>query len=261
MRRICSIALALAISGLLLVPMFLDTKPTNHLSHAPWLTNPLGTTPTGEDVLAIIFTGGRRLLVDGICCALVAAVVGGLWAALEFALSRSFLFGLMQRLRAVVDAIGPTLPLAAFAAVFPRSPTPVLVIVLGMLAAPSIAGPIYSSSQRAYSLPHIQASRCLGVRPLRLFWKGVLPEISVVLFPWIGAFAAQAAAFLSGLGFLGIGIGSQSSLGMRLFDAAGSIRIAPWFFVGASVMTLCVLALSVAAGRMATASRVHAPIQ
>ena len=257
MRSVPPIVLGLAILGLLFAPSFLDTMPGSNLSDPPSLTHPLGTTPSGEDVLAVISAGARRLFLDGLCCALFATLFGGLWAGAEAALRGTMLFYLVARFRAVADSIGPALPVAAFAAVFPRAPTPVLVIILGLLASPSIAGPIYTSSQYVYRLPYVEASRCLGVKPLRLFLKNVLPEISLVVVPWIGAFAAQAAAFLSGLGFLGIGLGSQTSLGMRLFDASGSIRVAPWFFASASVMTLIVLGLSIALGRITARHKLY----
>ncbi len=173
----------------------------------PWFTtwaDPLGTDPSGFNMVGRLMIGGRTALTVGLLAGLISTVVGSLWGAVagyrgrftDTAMMRFVDFGLSI----------PGLFLIIVIVVLFGSSSTTITLTLGLSAwfgsSRLIRGETLSLKTREF----VQAIRVLGGSNRRIIFRHILPN-TVGTMIVVGTFAvADSILALSGLGFIGLGI-------------------------------------------------------
>lgn len=163
----------------------------------------LGTDDLGRDILSRIIVGTRQAIVGPIVVAVLAMIVGntlgllaaysggwvdwiiGRWADLMLALP-----GLL-----LVIVVGGVLGGGYWAA----------VLILSLLTAPYDTRLIRGAALEQMPLPYIEAARQLGLRPSRIMFAHVWPNLIPLVIGNTLLNVAFSLVTLSSLSFLGIG--------------------------------------------------------
>jgi peptide/nickel transport system permease protein len=173
----------------------------------PWFTtwaDPLGTDPSGFNMVGRLMIGGRTALTVGLLAGLISTVVGSLWGAVagyrgrftDTAMMRFVDFGLSV----------PGLFLIIVIVVLFGSSSTTITLTLGLSSwfgsSRLIRGETLSLKTREF----VQAIRVLGGSNRRIIFRHILPN-TVGTMIVVGTFAvADSILALSGLGFIGLGI-------------------------------------------------------
>lgn len=175
----------------------------NAIYAAPSLAHPLGTDFEGTDVLALLLTGARYVLVSAAVAGAIAVVLGvavGLVAgylsgATDWSLSRLTDFALTI----------PQYPLLVVLAAVVRFTSPVLVgVLLGITSWAGLARAVRSQAFSLRERPYIEASRSLGLSTSHVIVREMLPNIAPyvamnLLVSIIGAIYAETGLFFLGV--------------------------------------------------------------
>lgn len=196
------IFVVLAVVGPFLYPRHLAAN-ANSIYAPPSLVHPLGTDFEGTDVLSLMVTGARYVLVSGAVAGAIAVVLGslvGLLAgylagAVDWSLSRITDFALTI----------PQYPLLVVLAAVVRFTSPVLIgVLLGVTSWPGLARAVRSQAFSLRERPYIEASRALGLSARHVIVKEMLPNIAPyvamnLLVSMIGAIYAETGLFFLGI--------------------------------------------------------------
>jgi peptide/nickel transport system permease protein len=228
--------LALFVLAAIIGPMFYTTDPSALSTAAlqgPSAAHLLGTTATGQDVLAQLLVGGRVSLFVGFVSAAIATVIGmvvGIWGG--------YISGLTDEVLSVftnIFLVIPTLPLVIVISGYLPSRGAVSVTLVI-----AITGWAWGARvQRAQTLSirrrdYVTAAKATGEGVGRILLWEILPnEMAIVvagfLFTVIFAILTQA-----GLAFLGLSSVSEWSWGTMLYWAQNGQALqagAWWWFV------------------------------
>jgi peptide/nickel transport system permease protein len=237
-KLVAGSALILAIALLGLVGPFLVGDPDridNIGLTPPGGGHLLGTTQTGQDVLAQIAYATRGSLyiglLVGVMATLVSALVGILGAYAGGVVDEAF--SLLSNVMLVIPGLPLVIVISAFVPAEQRgSWTIALVLAITGWAASArvLRGQTLSVRGRDYVL----AARVAGEKPWRVIGVEILPNLlpliaSQFVFSVIAAILSEA-----GLSFLGLGASSSSTLGTMLYYAQNGFALqrgAWWWFV------------------------------
>lgn len=192
---------------------------------------PLGTDRLGRDVLAQLFHGARTSLIVGVSAAAVAILAGALVGTLA-----GFAAGLIdEALMRVVDAFqivpGFLLALAFVSVVGPSLTVVVVAIALGAWTGPARLARAQVLSIR--ELDFIASTRVLGMHPLEIALKEVLPLALPPVLALTSVIVAGAVLTEAALSFLGLGDpnivtwGSMIAEGRNVLRSAAYLSIVP----------------------------------
>ena len=196
----------------------------------PGWSHPLGQDEYGRDVLSRILWGARVSLLVAVLSSLVSAVVGTL-LGLVGGYFRGAAELLTVRASEVILCLPPLLlALLVVALVGPGTGT--LILCLSVLYAPGYARVVFAETLSVRALDYVAAQDTLGVHPVRIMLRTVLPN---VLPPLIVQFSLTLAAALmleSGLSFLGLGVVPPApSWGLMIRGARSTMEQAPLLLV------------------------------
>lgn len=190
---------------------------------------PLGTDRLGRDVLAELVHGSRASLMVGIAAAFVALTIGALVGTLA-----GFAGGLVdEALMRVVDAfqIVPSFLLAlAFVSVAGASlPVVVFAIALGAWTGPArlARAEVLSIRERDY----VAAARVVGMRPLEIALREVLPNALPPVLALSSVIVASAVLIEAALSFLGLGDPNIVTWGSMIAEGRNVLRSAPFLSI------------------------------
>jgi peptide/nickel transport system permease protein len=217
-------------------PVIYTTNPSalsSAVLQPPSAEHLLGTTQTGQDVLAQLIDGTRTSMLVGFTAAAIATLL-----SLLIGVTAGYLGGAPDEVLSVLAnmfLVIPALPLVIVIAGYLPSKGPLSVTLV--IAATGWAWGARVLRAQTLSLRRrdfVQAARATGQRPLRIVFSEILPnQLAVVAALFLGTFI-YAILTEASLAFLGLGDVSSWSWGTILYWAQGSEALeigAWWWFV------------------------------
>lgn len=239
--------LVFILSIVILVPLFNDTDP-NEIRYDSILQPPsrehiMGTDSFGRDLFARIAAGGRVSLAIGLEVMIGTTVLGVLISL--FAGSYDKFDIIVMRFMDILMAFPSLLLAIALTAVFSNSIEGVS-IALTIAYTPRTVRIVRSAILTIREETYVEAAKAIGVKPLAILFKHVLPGTFPVLIVQETFLFAYAILAEAGISFVGVGVQPpDASWGNILSDATTLLREAPWTVMlpGLAIM-LTVLALN-----------------
>lgn len=234
------IILAIVILIAIFMPMF--TQDPNAISNiglsAPSKDHLLGTTKSGQDVLAQLGYSTRGSLIIGLSVGIIAIILSTFFGVLGTYIGGwvDELFSLITNVMLVI----PGLPLTiVIAAMIPQKGTGMLIAVLSVTAWAGGARVLRAQALSMRGRDYVLAARIAGERPWRVICVEILPNLLPVMasqftFGVVGAILSE-----SSLSFIGLGSSSSYSLGTMLFYAQNGSALnagAWWWFLPPGLM-------------------------
>ena len=203
----------------------------------------LGTDDTARDVLARIIYGFRLSVMFAIIVSVLASAIGILVGAVQGYLGgRTDLFA--QRLIEIWGAT-PSLYIIIIVSAIYRMDFWLLVFLMTLFSWTALVGVVRAEFLRARNFEYVQAAKALGVRPLVIMFRHVLPNAMVATLTMLPFIVTGAIGSLAALDFLGFGLPSSApSLGELTLQAKQNLQ-APWLGLTAFGVFALLLALLV----------------
>jgi peptide/nickel transport system permease protein len=201
-----------------LSPPYLFGGTTDHL---------LGTDGVGADLLARLVAGARISLIVGVVATLVAGLVG-----VTLGLLAGYAGGAVDAVVNFLVDVQMTLPFVvvgiAVVAVLGNSLTNVIVVlaVTGWVAYARI---VRLQTRALRNAPFIDAARAIGVGPVRLLWRHMLPNIAGPIIVIASQQIAAMILYEAALSYLGLGVPSNRiTWGGMVADGRQTLLTAWW---------------------------------
>ena len=204
---------------------------------------PLGTDPSGRDIMAQLFHGARVSLLIGFVATLVATAIGIAIGALA-----GFYSGLVDTVLMRLTEAFQTLPnfllLLVLVAVF-GSQIETVTIAIGLVSWPPVARLTRAEFLTLRTREFVQAAEVLGQGSGRIIFGEILPNALSPVIVSASLMVATAVLLESALSFLGLGDPNLMSWGYMIGASRTVIRQAWWIscFPGIAI-ALTVLALN-----------------
>lgn len=206
-------------------------------------THWLGTDSFGRDLFTRMLEGGRVSLRIGVETVLLTTIFGTLIALLGGYYEK--IDTAIMRVMDVMMAFPQLLIAMVLAAVFGNSISGV-TLALTIVYVPRTVRILRSSILTIREEVYVEAAQSIGVRPMKIMFKHILPgalPMLIVQETFLFAYAILAEA---GISFVGVGVQPpDASWGNILSDATSLLREAPWCVIapGVAIMVM-VLALN-----------------
>lgn len=242
------IVILLAVLAIVIVvPLFTSTDP-NKIQYESILLPPsaehiLGTDSFGRDLFSRIAVGGRVSLAIGLEVVLGTTLLGVLISL--FAGYYDKFDMVVMRVMDVLMAFPSLLLAIALTAVFANSIEGVS-IALTVAYTPRTVRIMRSAILTIREETYVEAAKAIGVKPIWIIFKHILPGTLPVLIVQETFLFAYAILAEAGISFVGVGVQPpNASWGNILSDATALLREAPWtvMFPGFAIM-LTVLAFN-----------------
>jgi peptide/nickel transport system permease protein len=204
----------------------------------PSLDHLFGTDRLGRDVFGRIVWGARVSLGISLLAVSLGSMIGILLGAVA-GYASGMTDALITRAIDVMLALPTFFLLVTIQSLFPPSVTNVIVIIgitSWMAIARIVRGQFLTMKEREF----VEAARCLGVRPARIVFRHILPNVSSQIIVFFTLGIADAVLVESALSFLGLGVPPyQASWGNMLNDGQIGILSGTWwvaFFPGLMIL-------------------------
>jgi microcin C transport system permease protein len=207
----------------------------------PSTRNWLGTDDQQRDVLAWLIYSLRTSLLFGVAVAALSSVVGVLAGALE-----GFFGGWVDLTLQRLTEIWVGLPVLFLLIIMASIVTPTfwnLLLLVSLFAWMPLAQLVRAEILRVRALDYVRAGRALGLGPMALMTRHILPNALVATFTYLPFELTGAIATLAALDLIGYGMPPGApSLGTLLNEGRNNLQAA-WlgltgFFALAIVLTL-----------------------
>lgn len=206
----------------------------------------LGLDEAGRDVLTLLLYGMRVAFSFGIILVLVAMVFGTLIGA-----AQGYYAGkvdlIAQRLIEIWQAMPFLYIIILVGSVFGRSFL-LLLVIYGIFNWIGISYYMRAEFLKLRSMPYVEASRCMGVRPIKIMFKHMLPNALVPLVTFFPFSLVGAIGALTALDYLGFGLPAGTASWGALLSQAQTYRFAWWLIVYPSLALFGVMLLGVFVG-------------
>ncbi|WP_157246333.1 ABC transporter permease [Nonomuraea typhae] len=235
----------LAFAGPLLSPWSYTDKDFTAFLQPPSARHWFGTLQTGADVYAVTLRGMQKSLIVGLLAALLSTALAAVVGAFA-----GYFSGWTDRTLSWITELLLVLPafliLAIMSPLFGDGQWVLFVVMLAlflwMVTSKIVRGMTISLKQREY----IQAARFMGVPPVTIIFRHVIPNLSSLLI--VDATLNVSAAILTetSLSYFGFGIQPPDvSFGTLIADGAKTALYAPWtFWFVAVLLVVTVLAVN-----------------
>ena len=217
----------------LLAPVLpLDPNTTNvsQMNQPPSLDHLFGTDNVGRDYFARVLYGGRISLLVGVLAMLASVLIGSLVGIVA-----GYFGGLMDSiLMRTVDVLSsiPWLVLVIVLSVFLKPGLTTIIIVIGGFSWMRISRLIRAETLSAKTHDYVSYARFIGVKPLTIIRRHILPSILPTLIVAASSSISSAIMTESALSFLGIGIQQPlASWGSLLQNAQSTLQSAPYMAI------------------------------
>ena len=225
--------LLLLVALSLLAPVLpLDPNTTNvsQMNQPPSLDHIFGTDNVGRDYFARVLYGGRISLLVGVLAMLASVLIGSLVGIVA-----GYFGGLMDSiLMRTVDVLSsiPWLVLVIVLSVFLKPGLTTIIIVIGGFSWMRISRLIRAETLSAKTHDYVSYARFIGVKPLTIIRRHILPSILPTLIVAASSSISSAIMTESALSFLGIGIQQPlASWGSLLQNAQSTLQSAPYMAI------------------------------
>lgn len=222
----------------------------------PWqdMAHPLGTDRLGRDVLAALIHGARTTLLVATGAAAAALGIG-----ITVGTVAGFLGGWVDEALMRVAEAFQTVPaflltLALVSVTGPRASSIVLGIAVGAWMQPAriTRAEILSLRERDF----VAAARVIGMRPLEIAFREVLPNALTPVVSLAAVIVAAAVLIEAALSFLGFGDPNRVTWGSMIAEGRSVLRRAPYLSIIPGIaLVLSVLAVHLTGRGVAQALR------
>ncbi|CQR25825.1 oligopeptide ABC transporter permease [Streptococcus varani] len=215
------------------LPLFpLNPTSTNitQMNQAPSLDYLFGTDNMGRDYLARVLYGGRISLLVGVLAMLASVLIGTL-VGITAGYFGGWVDSVLMRTVDVLSSI-PWLVLVIVLSVFLKPGLTTIIIVIGGFSWMRISRLIRGETLSAKTHDYVNYARFIGVQPLTIIRRHILPSILPTLIVAASSSISSAIMTESALSFLGIGIQQpQASWGSLLQNAQSTLQSAPYMAI------------------------------
>jgi len=216
--------------------------------------HPLGTDRLGRDMLAALMHGARTTLLVAVSAAAAALGIG-----ITVGTVAGFLGGWVDEALMRVAEAFQTVPaflltLALISVTGPRASTIVLGIAVGAWMQPAriTRAEILSLRERDF----VAAARVVGMRPLEIAFREVLPNALTPVVSLAAVIVAAAVLIEAALSFLGFGDPNLVTWGSMIAEGRTVLRRAPYLSIIPGIgLVLTVLAVHLTGRGVAAALR------
>jgi len=222
-----------------------DSEDYTALYQPPSASHWFGTTQIGEDVFAQTMRGMQKSLIIGLLAAFLttglAAVVGAFAGYFGGWTDRALMW--LVDLLLVLPSF---LIIAILSPIFRGKTWLVFVVLLAafawMITARVVRGLTMSLKEREF----VQAARFMGVRPTRIIFRHVLPNMASLLIIDYTVNVGLVVLAETGLSYFGFGVQPPDvSLGTLIRDGTPAALTYPWLFgFAGGLLILFVLAVN-----------------
>jgi len=233
--------LALLVIAAVLAPLIAPYSPTgNDLSatyQKPGLHHLLGTDEFGRDLLSRIIYGGR-ISLTGVGVAVVVYLILGATIGVVAGYVGGILDSVVTWVAEVCFALPGAVVILVLLATLGNNVTAAM-LVLGLLAAPSLAVFMSGATKSVRAEMYIAAARVTGLRTRQILMRHVLPQVLAPLTVQLSLFAGTALLVQTGLDFLGLATQPPTaSWGAMVSDGATHLGQDGWMVVPPGVVVM-----------------------
>lgn len=190
---------------------------------------PLGSDNLGRDVLSGVIWGSRVSLIVGVCAAATAILLGILIGAVA-GFYGGWTDAVLGRLTELFQVI-PRFVLALLVVALFGTGLWKLIAVIGALSWPQAARVVRGQFLALRGVAYVDAARILGLRPARIIFSEILPNVLAPIVVIGSVDIATAILLEASLGFFGLGDPNLISWGGMLNNAQAHLREAWWMSV------------------------------
>jgi peptide/nickel transport system permease protein len=213
----------------------------------------LGTDDQGRDILSALFYGARLSLAVGLASVILSLLVGvglGLISGFVGGKVDSFIMRICDVMLSFPSILVALLINGVGRALFPNANDTlafgVLIIAISLTGWVQYARTVRGSTLVERNKEYVQAARVIGVAPLRIMFKHVLPNVLGPVFVLATIQVAAAIITEATLSFLGVGVPPTSpSLGTLIRVGNDFLFSGEWWITVFPGAMLVLIALSV----------------
>ncbi|MFB4351633.1 dipeptide/oligopeptide/nickel ABC transporter permease/ATP-binding protein [Microbacterium sp. LS_15] len=224
----------LAVAGPLLWGSAADTTDVSSRLLGASAAHPFGTDELGRDILARVLSATRLTLLltlGATAIALAGGIVFGLVASILPRHPRRLLTGLLDILLAF-----PWLLMVLFFTVIWGATATGAMLAIGFAGIPSFARLVYNLASSVSGRDYVRAARVVGVGPVGILLRHVLPNIANPFFVNAAATASVTLLSFAGLSFLGLGVQAPAyDWGRMLQEGILRIYVNPLAAIGPGI--------------------------
>lgn len=235
----------LAAFGPEIAPEAADQQDLLAVLQPPDATHWFGTDEVGRDLLSRVIIGTRVTLIVALAPVAIAGVAG-----VTLGLLTGYFGGAVDRvLMALVDLLLtiPSLVLAIAMVAAVGANLEGLTAAIALTATPPLARLVRGRVRELRQEDFVVAAISVGMRPIRVLWRHLLPNTFSLLVIQLSLMAGQAVLIASALGFLGLGVQPPTpEWGSILGSSKEYIEVAPHVVIASG----CAIALLVFAFNM-----------
>ena len=214
----------------------------------------LGTDNQGRDVLSSVLYGLRLSVIIGIG-AVVVQVVLGVTLGLIAGYKEGLLGALIMRI-ADIELSFSTYIIAIFSGAIIQASCgieyyntiamPLLIGIIGISEWPQYARTVRAKVLSEKKKEYVEAARVIGLRPLHIMWKHILPNSLSPVLVICTVQVANAVMSEAALSFLGLGMPpTQPSLGSLIKDGFHYFFSGSWWIIAFPSLALILLIVSI----------------
>ena len=195
----------------------------------PSLENWWGTDDQGRDVFARFVYGLRTSLTFGFLLTLLSLCLGVAMGAVQ-----GYFGGLVDLVGQRFQELWSSLPILFILIVLSSFVQPNLMwllVIMLFFSWMGLASLVRAEFLRGRTYDYVKAARVLGVRPLRIMWRHILPNAMIATVTYLPFLLNHSISVLTSLDFLGFGLPlGTPSLGELVSQAKNNLY-APWLGV------------------------------